>query len=301
MSGSAASTIRKLMQRKGIATAALDAGLRNHRVTVPASELADTISGLKNALKAPAVEKMLGVPRLHLRDMVAIGAMPTLTASANIAYAKHFFAPRDIEETMRRLFDGAEDVVEPAARQLPIMEARHASGATLRQVLGFVFDGQLTWKGRLAGRTDYGALLLDADEVTALVRAEPPLVNILRQDVPDFIPGMNRFGIDYFIGKGLLVQVAEFNREARREVPVITVGSVEAFRTRFVTLGELTQRSGLHHKKVRLLLRGVGIEEAYPSKDAGIFVYKRPRVDAVLRSRSTFWNYDKAQALAAAG
>jgi len=59
---------------------------------------------------------------------------------------------------------------------------------------------------------------------------------------------------------GYLRTIEEFNPEARRECIIVSRIGADNFHTTYVALGELVQSSGLHHKKVRLLLGSVGIK-----------------------------------------
>ena len=298
-SGAAPGTMRKLFERKGVNKEAMQSELRNHRVTTSSSEVAIMVEKLKGALTTPQVLKLTGIPRLHLNALLALGALPTVTGSETTAHAKHRFAREDVDAMLAELFKGAVDVAEPGPRQLSIMETRPVATISVEDLLKLIIDKKLKWKGRLAGRSDYHALLVDADEVTTLVRSEPPLVNLRRQDVPTFIPGMNIVAIGFFVEEELLVEDMEFSAEARREVSVVTKDSAELFRKNFVTLGELRQLSSLHLKQIKLLLRGVDIEPEYEPDEAKVWIYDRRAVDQVLRERPNFWNYNKAKALSA--
>lgn len=299
-SGAHDRSIRRFFERQGIGQEALESGQRNHRVTVAADQIIDVVEKLKGAFSTPQVLKRTGIPRIHLNALLQIGALPTVTGSERHAHAKHRFAPADVDAAMEKLFAGAVEVHDPLPRQMPVLEARQAACASLKQILSWTLDGTLTWKGRIAGRTDYGALLLDADEATALVRQEPPMVNFTRGEAMEFIPGLNRWALDTFLEKELLSPGMEFSPDARREVPVITRKSAELLRKNFVTLGELCQTSGLHLKQVKLLLKGVGIEPAYNPQDFKVWIYDRRAIDQVLQERPNFWKYDKAKAVAAA-
>ena len=291
-------TVRRLMKRKGLAEDALSDGLRNHRVTVSTEVIATVVSKLKGALSGPQVSKRHGIPRTHLDTLIAIGALPTVTGSEQVAYAKHRFAIADIETMMSSLFDGAEDVPDPTSRQLPILETRHAAGTSLHSVLSMVFARKLKWTGRRAGRSDYSALLLDADEVKALVRSDPPMSNYRKSEVADAIAGMTPLAIGPLLAAGLLETTMEFSPDARRVVPAVTRESVNSFRTRFVCLGELATNAGLHHKQINLLLRGAGIVPAMDPAVAKVWFFNRSTVDAVAGRDPDFWQYDKAEAQA---
>lgn len=299
-SGAHDRSIRRFFERQGIGQEVLEDGQRNHRITVAADQIIDVVEKLKGALSTPQVIKRTGISRIHLNAMLQIGALPTVTGSERQAHAKHRFAPVDVDATMAKLFAGAVDVEQPLPRQMPILEARQAACASLEQILSWVLDGTLKRKGRLAGRSDYGALLVDADEATALVRQEPAMVNFTRAEAMEFTQVFNTHALDAFIEEELLHTAMEFSPDARREVPVITRESAELFRKNFVTLGELRQMSGLHLKRVKLLLKGVDIEPAYDPDEFKVWIYDRHAINEVLQERPKFWVYDKEKALAAA-
>src|SRR5690606_16475043 len=130
-----------------------------------------------------------------------------------------------------------------------------------------IFDKRLKWKGRLAGRTGYHALLLDVDECIQLVRdIGPPMTNFLFAELEQEIVGLNKNSVPFLVRLDKLEQDKEFSPRARRLVPVITRASVEEFRRQYVTAGELCQVHGLHHKQVRSILGKVGIEEEFDAK-----------------------------------
>lgn len=293
-------TVRRIMTRKGLAGDALTEGLRNHRVTVSADEVAAMVGKLKGALSGPQVSKRYGIPRLHLDALISMGALPTVTGSERVAYAKHRFAIADVEMMLSRLLEGAVEVSEPTSRQLSILKTRHAAGTTLQPVLAMVFGRQLKWTGRLAGRFDYGSLILDADEVTALVRSEPPMSNYLKSEVAQAIVGMSPLAIGPLLEAGYLTSIEEFSPQARRAVPVITRQSVESFNARFVCLGELTEKTNLHHKRVNLLLRGAGIAPVLDPAATKVWFFDRVAVDNAIAGDHGFWHYDKATAQAKA-
>ncbi|NGO54054.1 TniQ family protein [Allomesorhizobium camelthorni] len=293
-SGAHALTIRKLFQRKGLANDG--AGLMDHRVTVDADEISNVVKSLKSAMTTPQVEKLTGIPRLHLKEMISAGYLQTVADTSNRSYAKHRFSPAAVDELMDRLFLGAADVTEPDPRQMSVMAARQVATATVSQMLAFLFEQKLQWKGRLAGVDGYRSLLVDADEITRLVRTEQTKTGLTKDEVLDFIPGMGKASPQVFIDHDHLTMVEEFNPEARRVTKVVSRESAEEFRRTYVSLGELSGKSGLHHKRVRLLLRGVGIETSFDPDVFGCFFYSRADVQRGERESLQFWHYDKASA-----
>ena len=287
-------TIRKIFERKGIASDDLAQGYRNHRITVAADEIETTLRKLKGALSLPATMRFLGIERRLLEALVEAGLLPDASGATPEFQSHHRFAREDIDAMIERLFDGAVEVQTPTARQLPLMRARHVSLASHVEILTFILEKKLAWKGRLAGRSDIGALLLDVDECIQLVRdSAPPMEDFLFIELEREIVGLNKNSVPHLVKLEKLDEDEEYSPSARRLVPVITRESVEQFRRQYVTAGELCQAHGLHHKQVRSILGQVGIEEEFDSKTVKTTIYDRARVEAAAAGQEGFWAYRK--------
>lgn len=281
VSGANSKTIRRLFARKGVEEARGGSGRTDHRVIVKADEVSAVATALKEAVASGVTLKIVGTTKRIFDRLVALGYLPTVNGSEKEAYAKHRFSREAIDETMRRFFDGAVDVEEPGPRQMPLGAARHAAVCSTDDVLHMVFQGRLKWKGRLRGGTKYEDLLVDVDEVTALIRGETTKAGFAKADLEAFIPGLGASSYRKLIAAGVLETAEEFSPEARRVIPVVTRASGEAFKERYVTLGELRQRTGLHFKQIQQRLRQAGVSEAFPYEAVGTFFYVRAEAIAV--------------------
>lgn len=258
-----------------------------------ANSLGDILDRLKAAVTVPTVQREWGIPLTHLRAMIAGGHLKTVTGSETQAYAKHRISRDDLEATKAKFFAGAHQIESPLANQHPIAEARHRALASTKQVLTWIFDGTLKWKGQLAERDDYGALLLDVDELVALVRIEPEVQGFTKEAILSYVAGLGPTSPPLLIAAGHLETEQEFSPSARRFIDVITRESAAAFRKRFVTLGELTQTTSLHHKQVRSILARAGIVEKMDAKAFKTFFYDRNEIDEAANANSSFWHYSK--------
>lgn len=296
-SGVHALTIRRLFKRMGVDGAGERSGVMDHRILVTSGEVHRVVSELKDAITAPEVEKLLGVPRLHLKALVAGGHLSALADTGSRRNAKRRFSKEVVEQLRMRLFDGACEVSVPAERQVDIVGARRASTCTIPNLLDMVFSGSLNWKGRLVGRTDYMALLLDADEVTRIVRSRETRTNLTKEEAEAFLPGTHGVVVNALISSGYLKLIDEFSPDARRMIPVISRESAEAFRTRFVSLGELCQKTLMHHKQVRAILRLAGITPALLPETVGAYFYNRQFVEQFEADDLDAWVYERASVL----
>jgi hypothetical protein len=275
-SGTHALTMRKLFEREGFAHD--QDNLVDHRTTVEAEQIQEIVEKLKTALSAPQVERITGIPKLHLRAFISLGYLSTITGSEKRSYAKHRISPDVIEPFMTKLFANAVEVDNPMPRQVPISTARLMATARLEQVLTFIMEDKLKWKGRPSGDRNYNTLLLDADEITQLVRGDEEKSGLTKIELLDFIPGIAREAVNPLIDAGELEVVEEFSPAARRLVPVISRKSADEFKRKYVSLGELCQDTGLHHKQVRSSLRKAGVSEALDREKYRCFFYLRNAV-----------------------
>lgn len=296
VSGTHTLTMRRLVDREGLAPDGVASGLMDHRVTVSADRIGETLERLSNALATSEVLRRTGFPLQYLRTALTDGHLPTVTGSDRRRNAKHRFDPDAVSGLLDRMFDGCETIQRRDDNMVGIKEARARAVTSQSRILGMIFGQELRWKGRLAGKEGFDALLLDLNEVVRRVRSEPNGFGIGMREILDRLPGLGRDAPKALVARGLLTVTEEFSPEARRMVPVITPDSAEAFRRKFVTLGELCQRTGLHHKKVRLLLRVAAIKEVFPFADFGCFVYSRALVEGAEAATPDFWAYDKKRA-----
>ncbi|WP_280987315.1 TniQ family protein [Fulvimarina endophytica] len=285
-SGAHALTVRRLFERENLGADALAAGLMDHRVTVDAERIEATVRELKGALSTPRVQKLTGFPLTWLRAIIADGHLPTVTGSNDREFAKHRFTRQAVDGMLERMFAGAETVAAETDNRVGVMKARRRTGATMSKILEPVFSGTLRWKGLLAGAKGLDALLVDVGEVLPLVRNEERGDGITLLDILEFLPGIGRDSPKALLACGLLRSEMQFNPEARRMVPVITRESAERFRAAYVTLGELCQRTGMHHKQVRKRLREAGVSEAMTPENHRCFAYDRERASHTLCPKS---------------
>ena len=162
------------------------------------------VDGSPKAMTVPAVVARAGIPKRHLVMLIANGWLRTRSGSSGVAYAKHRVGPEDLQTMLDALLDGAEEVAIPEPHQVDAETARQFGLCSLADVLRLVFERKVTWKGRIAGRHDYDALLLDVDEVRRLLHGDAALAGLTRQELRDEIPGMGQKSVQMFIDAGAL-------------------------------------------------------------------------------------------------
>lgn len=284
-SGAHARTIRRYVERMGLVGDRATSGVTDHRALLPTGEIERIARDLKGALSTPKMREEYGIDRVHLTRLIALGHLVPVTDSAERRYGKHRFTRASVEEMLGRLFEGAVDVAEATGRRVPLGDARHLANCTLDEVFDLVFNGRLAWKGLLGGRREYGALLLDADELKRIVRDKPKRQCLTRAEFCAFVPGLGRkITAQFLIDNRLVVETEEYSPDARRKIPVITMESAESFKARHVTLGEVMSARGLHHRHALAALARAGVEPLFDPGEAGCFIYERAAAGKILRA-----------------
>ncbi|WP_024352063.1 TniQ family protein [Aurantimonas coralicida] len=284
-------TLRTILERRHPDSGQSD--VSDNRLTVTTEIAADIVSGYKGAMTVPAVARMTGIEKRTLDTMIANGWLKTRSKSANVAFAKHRVGQEDVDAMFQAFFAGAEPVDEPEPHQVTLDFARQVALCSMEEVLRVVFDGRLTWKGRLADRHDYGALLVDVDEVRANVPKGAEMKGLLADGVRDIIRGMDRKSIPIFVERGYLKASKEKHPVTGTTHRTISVESVQAFRDIYISLGEMCQDTGLHRSQVGLIMRAHGIEEVFGVAEFWSVFYRRADVESAAKENPEFWRYDK--------
>ena len=80
------------------------------------------------------------------------------------------FAPEDLDAFLDRLLDGAKPVKVAEVGQVSIPEAARLAFCMSEEVVRLILDGKLARKWRLTAERGYMSVLVDVEEVRALVR-----------------------------------------------------------------------------------------------------------------------------------
>jgi hypothetical protein len=131
-----------------------------------------------------------------------------------------------------------------------------------------------------------GECYLHFDDLEAFAEGQ---LFIFMSPMGTVIPGLSDKSVRPLIDLGQLVKTEELSPTARRAVPVVTRLSAEEFHRRYVTAGELCQTHGLHHKQVKSILTGAGIELAFDQDAVRSMIYDRAAVEKAEARREGFW------------
>ncbi|MCP1548439.1 hypothetical protein [Methylorubrum extorquens] len=291
-SGTTHATLRAIFARSGIAPPA--GGPDHQRLTIRVDAFETQLREFGAALTVTDVRDTVGIPHKHILELIARGMVPTLFGSREVHRARHRVARADVEAFMARLFEGAVPVEAPTARQVKFGRACFFASTNIGDVVGLVLDGKLGWKGCLHGGRRYTDLLVDADEVLALLQGvAPPRRGLMKAEIAAETPGLRLDVLTPLIAAGHLMVEQEFCPETRRRLPVVTRESYEAFKGRYLTLTEICHAKDLNARVAKRHLAAAGLVPAF---DPAVFknaIYERAEaLDAALHDcppRGAIW------------
>ncbi|WP_244488089.1 hypothetical protein [Aureimonas sp. Leaf454] len=201
-----------------------------------------------------------------------------MTMSTDVRWAKHKFGLRDIDVLIARIFDGAQEMPGSLPGIYDIMETRAKAVCSVQEIVTLVLDGKLTWKGRLAGRHDYMALMLDPEEVRQLVRRQEGTG--LTMIAAAVFMGMSAKSVKKFADSGDLPTVVEINAVNRCPQTVVTRAGAEKFKSDHISLFEAAERFDIHFLRAKAMLEDAGIRPAFDPVEFLTTFYDRRRVEA---------------------
>lgn len=226
----------------------------------------------------------LNAPRVQ-RDMLYRSGIITPRFKATDHGAADQFAPEDLDAFLARLFDGAAPVKAAKAGLAGIPTAAKIACCSSVEVVQAVLDGRVTRKARLTSERGYMALLVDVEEVRALVRGADPgglsaeAVGARLQTRPHVIRKL--------IVAGHLKSDTVTNPVNRCPMTVVPTAEAERFEAEFVTLFAFARQQGRHHMVVKKELDAAGVKPAIRPEKVGATIYRRRDLDSQSGSKSS--------------
>jgi hypothetical protein len=217
-------------------------------------------------LNAPRVQR----DRLYQKGLI----VPRIKAGDHGAADK--FAPEDLDDFLAKLLAGAPPVDIAIAGQVNIPDAAKLAFVMSEDVVRLVLDGKLTRKWCLAGERGYMSLLLDIEEVRALVRG-PELSGLTGMEIKDRLSTTAKVAAA-LIRHGYLPTVTAINPVNRCPVAVVPVADVERFAAEYVSLFALAKQQGRHFMAVKKELDAGGIMSALDAEKIGATFYQRDEI-----------------------
>jgi hypothetical protein len=184
------------------------------------------------------------------------------------------FDPVDLDQFMARMVGGAEPYEKAPEDMVSIAKARMKVGCSQTEIVRLVLDRRLTKLGTLNGRSGYASLLVAPDEIRPLVHTGHLGGIVITDIAKDF--GIPHAGLVQLLD--LQLPTEHRMHPVRRCMQQLVDQCVyDEFKSKFVSLRDLSRSAGLNAKTVMVQLRSNGIlpEEHFPP---GVYIYAKAKL-----------------------
>ncbi len=198
------------------------------------------------------------------------------------------FASEDLDAFLHGLLDGAKPTKAVGRGRVNIPDAARFACCSSEKVVRLMLDGKVQRKWRLTSERGYMSVLVDVDEIRALVRGP---------DHGGFTAGalkermqVNDRTVRQLMAAGHLKTVTVVNPVNRCPTVIVPTEEVERSEREYVSLFALARQQRLHHMMVKRTLKDAGLEPVFNSRKVGASFYRRAdltgKADASLDSES---------------
>ncbi len=159
------------------------------------------------------------------------------------------FAPEDLDAFLDQLLDGAKPVKVARAGQANIPDAAKQCCCASEEIVRLIRDRKIARKWRLAGERGYLSLLVDVEEIRALVRG-PDHGGFTGMELKDKLSATAKVAA-VLIKHGHLKTITVVNPVNRCPTVVVPAEEVERFTRKYISLFVLAKQQGRHFLAVK--------------------------------------------------
>lgn len=185
------------------------------------------------------------------------------------------FAPAALDAFLTRLLTDAAPVGRKGADHTTIPEAALRTSCQQTEIAELILAGKLKWIGRLRCKRDFTSILVKLSEVDAAIHGLDPDTLSVAEFAKQAC--LKKQAAQLLVKRGIVASVTR--KRAGHHVGRVPRGEVDAFRRRYVTLGELSRNSRKHHKAVLRSLEAGGILPAFDLGKARTRIYRREEAE----------------------
>jgi hypothetical protein len=159
------------------------------------------------------------------------------------------------------------------AGQANVLDAAKQACCSSEEIVRFILDCKLTRKWRLIGERGYMSVLVDVEEVRAMVRG-PDHGGFTGEALKDKLSTTTKVAAA-LIKHGHLKTITVVNPVNRCPTVVVLAEEVERFGKQYISLFGLAKQQRRHFRKVKQELDDAGIEPALDPEKVGATFYRR--------------------------
>lgn len=259
--------LRKLLLADGLIKPQ-DADRSDDRVLFPVEAVEGRLGILTDTLSLIRSGQYLNAPRPHERLLFDAGFIRPVVTGGTDVLKDHGIRRADLDDFIVRLTGSARPEV---AAGLPIPAAAKRANCSAMEIVGLLLDSRLANVGIDGGARGYLSVLVDPNEVKAIVRKEDHGGLSLRA-VEKRMSWSTKV-VTSLIDQGLLPVATAINPVKRCPQRVVLESDLAAFDESFVSLHFLARERGVYFQKLKaeLVARGVEPDPAFADVPASFY------------------------------
>lgn len=223
----------------------------------------------------------LNAPRVQ-RDMLYRSGLIDPRLCAGEHGAADQFAPEDLDAFLDRLLYGAKPTKIVGRGRANIPNTAKFACCASEEVVRLILDRKVQRKWRLTSERGYMSVLVDVEEIRALVRG-PDHGGYTSLQIKDKLSTTAKVAAA-LIKHGHLRSITVVNPVNRCPTVVVPVAEVERFDQEYVSLFALARRQRRHHMAVKKQIEAAGVEPVFNPKKIGATFYRRFQVEDLAMS-----------------
>jgi TniQ len=225
------------------------------------------------ALSFRGAAKHLGINLKQARLFAEAGLIEPVAESPLRLRAR--FAPAALDAFLAKLLAGATPVRRKGPDHTAIPETSLRTSCQQTEIVELILAGKLKWIGCLGGKRDFTSILVKLSEVDAAIHGLDPDTLSVAEFAKQAC--LKKQAAQILVKRGIVASITR--KRAGHQVGRVPRGEVDAFRRRYVTLGELSRNRRKHHAAVQKSLEAEGILPAFDLGKARARVYRREEAE----------------------
>lgn len=267
-------TLRKVLMHFGLIGSETD-GLMDERVVFEREAFEAAIPPYAETFSRNGLAKHLGLSRVHALKVIPTYIEPLYGPDEASGLGEFRYTRAAADDFMDRLFVGSVDFEVAGDGMVDLNQACKRTCSSVTDVLDLALSGNLAWKGRVAGRRDYGALLLDLAEICGHLRGEDH--GGLAAYKAARIMGVSPEVVAKLMEIGALPSFEAIDPVNRCPVRVTRPEDIAAFQAKYITLKALAAERGERLLRTKRTQTELNIEAAFDPGFVGVSIYPRLR------------------------
>jgi TniQ protein len=227
------------------------------KVTFDSAEANAFLSDLSQSMSLVRAREYLNVPRPHDRGLLERGFIKPMM-SGGTRNGAHAFLKSDLDELLARLMRDADPGLHDKPNMVPFTKAAKRSCCAVMDIVELVLDGKLARVGRDPKKEGFVSILVDAEEVRALVTGPDQDGHSLK-DLERLLPASTK-AVKALVEHGFLKAETIRNPVTKWMQPIVRDDELIRFKNEYVSLFGLAREKKEHHRKVKRALIEAGVQ-----------------------------------------